>query len=72
VTGCENEFVDNTVVPAPPGTDTDNVDTFGTSRSELLQACRPPTSVPVVGQVGVWLLSALLTLAGLFGLKRRR
>ena len=71
IIGCANEFEDNFVQPAPPGTDTDNVDTFGTSRVALIGPCPPPDSVPAVGGPGMWLLGALLTLAGWLGLKRR-
>jgi hypothetical protein len=72
VTGCNNEFFQNTVTPFPPGTDTDNSDTFGVSRERLTADCSESEPVPVVGTFGMWLLGTLLAALGLFGLKRRR
>ena len=72
VIGCENLFLANTVDPPPPNTDTDNADTFGTSRAALIAPCPPPAGVPVLGGVGKWLLAALLALGGVFGLAKRR
>jgi hypothetical protein len=69
VTGCGNEFFENSVTPSPAGTDTDNNDTFGTSRADLVEPCPVVEAVPVIGGNGSWLLSALLAVAGFFGLK---
>jgi hypothetical protein len=70
VTGCGNQFIENATVPPVPGTDTDNADTFGTSRAELVELC-PDQTVPVAGGLGKWLLGLLLTSVAWLGLRRR-
>jgi hypothetical protein len=70
VTGCGNRFIENTTEPAVPGTDIDNVDTFGASRAALVDAC-PLPAVPVAGSLGKWLLGFLLTTVAWFGLRGR-
>jgi hypothetical protein len=73
ISGCGNEF-NNSLAPDADGdgNDVDNPDTFGTSRAELIDACQSPAeAVPVVGGLGKWLLAAVLSLIGLFGLRRR-
>jgi hypothetical protein len=70
VTGCDNTF-EVSVASDAGDMDTDNPDTFGTSRSELIEACPIEAGVPAVSGLGGWILTMLLSIVGLFGLRRR-
>jgi hypothetical protein len=77
IEGCGNSFEGNAATDFDaPDNDSDNPDTFGTSREALIDACgsEPGPSVveiPALGRFGAWLMAGLLALGGWLGLRRR-